>query len=165
MKERITVRLLLLDRAGRILLMKIDDSAIYGPAGGLILPSPRWITLGGGLEVGETIVEAASREAFEESGITGITIGPAVWYLEEIGMLRGEPGLYKETFVVAHAPSCETSTVNWTSQEKEIVRELRWWGMEELTATNEIILPRSISHRLPDIIAGNYPAVPEVIEF
>ena len=162
MNERINVRLLLLDASNRILLMKIDDAWLFEP-NSLLQASPRWITIGGGMDPGETIEQTAVREGWEETGITNIAIGPAVYYHEEIGMLRGEQGIYKETFVVAHAPSCETDFANWTEQEKAVVKELRWWTLEELQATAEVIWPKWLASRLPDIVAGRYPETIEVI--
>ena len=163
MNERPTVRLLLLDPDKRILLMKIDDAGKYDDDPALMLPSPRWITLGGGIEDGETVEEAASREAWEESGIEGIMIGPAVWTWDCIRLLHGNPGLYKHTFVVAHAPTCETDFANWTEQEKAVVKELRWWTLKELQRTSEAVWPEWLASRLPDIVARRNPRTVEII--
>jgi 8-oxo-dGTP pyrophosphatase MutT (NUDIX family) len=138
-KERITVRLLLLDRAGRILLMKIHDPAITAADGG---PSrPCWITTGGGVEAGESILEAAAREALEESGIPGVTIGEAVQYIEQVIVVHGEPVLFKETYVLAHAPDAALHRTGWTDLERQVVKNMRWWTLEELQSTEEVVFP------------------------
>ncbi len=151
MNERITCRLILLDPDNRILLMKIRGE--WGNDTG----KPIWITLGGGLEEGESVMDAAIREAWEESGIEDIEIGPAVAYIETMGWLNKQPCLFRETFVAAHAPTAETRQDNWTEIERKVVAELRWWTLDELRATDEIVLPTMLVDLLPDVIAGRYP--------
>ena len=63
--RRSTARVLPIDREGRALLQL---------SRGLLGGDRRWLTIGGGLEPGETLAEAAAREMREE---TGITVEPA----------------------------------------------------------------------------------------
>lgn len=61
--ERVSTiaRIVLLDEVGRVLLFRIVDPLEY--------KLPVWITPGGGIEVGETMSQAASRELNEETGL------------------------------------------------------------------------------------------------
>ena len=58
------VTVILLDEQGRWLLQRRSDSGLWG------LP-------GGGVEPGETFLEAAARELEEETGLTGVALTPA----------------------------------------------------------------------------------------
>jgi 8-oxo-dGTP pyrophosphatase MutT (NUDIX family) len=68
---RPAARVLLLDPLGRVLLLRVERP--YG------LPYAAWLTPGGGLEPGESHEEAALRELREETGISGVELGPWVW--------------------------------------------------------------------------------------
>src|ERR1700741_4782643 len=58
---RQAARVLLLDAAGRVLLLRGFDPA---------MPAHRyWFTVGGGLDDGESMLDAAARELFEETGL------------------------------------------------------------------------------------------------
>ncbi len=56
-----TVSVLLVDRAGRVLLQQRDARPAVAPL--------KWTTLGGGIEGNETPEEAARREVMEEAGL------------------------------------------------------------------------------------------------
>jgi TDG/mug DNA glycosylase family protein len=66
--ERQTVRGLVRDREGRVLLLRYGDD--YGGW---------WITPGGGREQGESDEETLRRELDEEIGLVGFDLGPLLW--------------------------------------------------------------------------------------
>ena len=95
-RERRAARVLLFDPDQRLLLMK-----------GRLASAPQapgeWFTVGGGIEPGETVQEAARREVAEEAGFADAVVGPVVWRRE--GRLALQPGallLVREQYVVAH---------------------------------------------------------------
>jgi len=61
-----TSLILLVDRDGALLLQLRDEHAVLGPN--------QWGLPGGGVESGETPVEAAHRELFEETGLEGVSL-------------------------------------------------------------------------------------------
>lgn len=157
MIERIAARVLLLGPTGRLLLLRCE--------GGPVAEGARrfWMNVGGGLEPGEDLLTAARREVAEETGLIEVTFGPGVWYSEQVLTLNGAPTLFKETFVVAHAGSEDLDPAGWTDLEREMIRDWRWWSVDEIAASDETIYPAGLAELLPDVIAGRYPAAPLVI--
>ncbi|HEX7759883.1 MAG TPA: NUDIX domain-containing protein [Caulobacteraceae bacterium] len=159
MRERVTARVILLDPQRRILLMKGRlPSDPDGPGA--------WFTVGGGVEAGETILEAAAREIVEETGFLDAVLGPVVWYGEGTYHDRKRrPFVVKESYVVAHSAGGETSRDGWQPLEHELVDDIRWWTLEELIACAEDVYPLDLAKMLPDILEGRYPAEPLPIRF
>src|SRR5262245_51033119 len=65
-----------------------------------------WITVGGGLDDGESYEEAALRELQEETGIDDVELGPCVWTYEHVILdWMGRDVLMQERFYVVRATS------------------------------------------------------------
>ncbi len=139
MEIREKVRILLLNPMGNILLMRIEDPSFTGPD--TRGATSWWITIGGGIEAGETIAEAARREAHEETGVSDIEIGPQLDYREVVFQIDGEPVLFKETYIAATTGSWEHDYSGWTEEERLTVRDMRWWSLQDIRHTDEIVLP------------------------
>ena len=154
MRERITVRVLLFDPQDRLLLMKGRFPDRPDHPGG-------WFTVGGGAELGETLVDCARREVAEESGFTDIELGPAVWLRQGTGGLAsGEVVIFKETYVVARCAGGEPSRAGWEDHEHDLVDDMRWWGLDELAACEDLVFPERFVELAAEIIAGRYPDPP-----
>lgn len=149
--DRITARVLLLDPERRLLLARYKDFA--NPSG-----PPFWATIGGEVEPGESIEAGARREIAEETGITGVTLGPIVWYGEWVLTdFEGRTRRFKESFIVAQTQATALSRAGWTPFERDMMLDARWWTHAEIAASMEIIYPRGLASLLPPILRGEYP--------
>jgi 8-oxo-dGTP pyrophosphatase MutT (NUDIX family) len=149
---------LLLDPGGRLLL--------------LCYRSPRttkrwWITVGGGLDPGETFERCALRELREETGVEGAELGPCVWTYEHVIVdLQGRDVLMRERFYVVRAPSAHVDTSGWDEVEREVLIEHRWWSQDELVAAgrsfgpDEELAPPRLPALIGPILRGEYPDPP-----
>jgi 8-oxo-dGTP pyrophosphatase MutT (NUDIX family) len=152
-RERETVRILLIAPSGRILLIRYEDPRIaYSPI--------FWSTPGGGVDPGESLGEALRRELLEETGMTDVRWGPEVWYGEPVVNISGERVQFRDHYFVAHGASETLRNDGWTDLERSVIREMRWWAPEDLRGAQEVIYPREIADLLPDVIAGRYPSAP-----
>jgi 8-oxo-dGTP pyrophosphatase MutT (NUDIX family) len=162
MKERKTARVVLIDEHQRILLMKINAVGV-GAAGEANAPRLMWVTLGGRIEEGENVLEAARREIEEETGLLNVEVGPPVFYGEQVLEVRGEPVHFKETFVLARTRTGALSDAGWSDEERKVVVDLRWFTRDELKTTTDIIKPPRLAEYVDGIITGSGPATVRTI--
>jgi 8-oxo-dGTP pyrophosphatase MutT (NUDIX family) len=151
MRERRTARVLLLDPANRLLLLKGRLPSDPGaPA--------MWFTVGGGVEPGETLEAAARREILEETGFVVAEIGEVLWRTEELFKDRkGRPILIRAAFMAARCPGGLPSREGWDALEREFVDDIRWWSLDALLATEEPVYPPDLPSKLATIIDGSWP--------
>ena len=157
MRERLTARVLLLDPDGRILLMK---GRLPGRPDGPAF----WYSIGGGVEDGETLAQAAAREIVEETGLTDAVLGPIVWRDEVIlHDVDGEQRLFRQYYVVARTAGGAPSREGWLPHEHRLTDDMRWWTLGELQLTDDTVFPEGMAVLLADVLAGRIAAEPLLI--
>lgn len=135
--HRLTSRVLLFDREGRILLFLTTAPDTSGVA--------RWITPGGGVDPGETQHEGAVRELREETGLVIEDLGEPVYthdFVVEWDDADHDTG--HAEFYTATVDAFEPSQVEWTDEERVDVLASRWWGLDELEESGERFEPAEL---------------------
>lgn len=159
MKQRKSARAILLNEQEQVLLVRHEDA----------LPADRsrpevlgyWATPGGGIEDGESAVEALRRELREELGLADVAIGRRVGVREVQLDLPGVGSvLSHETYYVCRVS--ETPVLNWDGLsvwERRVCRAIRWWSQSEFADTNEILRPVA----LPELVERAFQVDPEPV--
>lgn len=157
---RKAVRVLLLNDSNELLLMCVQDFDIRTQEG--IMNKRFWCTLGGAIDAGESIEQAALRELYEEAGLAAedIDLGPVVWHSAVDLMLKGKLTRLDESFIVARTKQNNVALLLPTEDEKEVVKKLRWFSLEDIKECSDVIFPLALADYLPDVIAGSYPESP-----
>jgi 8-oxo-dGTP pyrophosphatase MutT (NUDIX family) len=146
---RRAVRVVLLDECDRILLVRFEDRA---------RGAQWWAAPGGGVEAGETDEEAARRELWEETGLREVVLGPWIWnrrHVFDVGPRRYDQ---RERYLMARVDAFVPAVTALDDGEERYLRELRWWGLDELRRTSDELPPRRLTLLLARLIAEGPPA-------
>ncbi|MCM4081563.1 NUDIX domain-containing protein [Paractinoplanes hotanensis] len=152
MRLRHSVRGLVVDPDDRLLLYAT-------PLGDATL----WVPPGGGIEQGETLLEALRRELSEEAGLVLTGMPPHVWHRESIGVshyLPGFDGAINDYYLVRLPAFTAQGTLTPDQLAAENVGEFRWWRLPEIAESADIFSPRELLTLLPPLLAGDLPASP-----
>jgi 8-oxo-dGTP pyrophosphatase MutT (NUDIX family) len=136
----------LLSPADRLLLLNFDDGRYCG-----------WCTVGGGVDEGESLIEAARRELLEETGHADADFGPVVWRRWHDMIVAGEERRLVEHYFLVRVAHEDLSDHGWTEEERRVVKAMRWWSVEEITASEEPIFPGGLAEHLARLLAGEIP--------
>ena len=144
LRIREAVRALVIDPEQRVLLVRFEFPT-----------ATRWALPGGGLEFGETHVDALHRELREEVGLVDAEIGPQIWHrLHIVPFLNGEfDGQRERIFLIRARPFEPVPQLTWEQMNAEFVHELRWWTTAEIAASDVHFVPNDLHTLLDDTAA------------
>lgn len=136
---RSAARVLLIDGRDRLLLFRGRDP------GRPDVPA-YWFTVGGGLDPGESPVQGALREMYEETGLrlsAEDLVGPVA---EEVAEFPFEGRTYRQSqvFFVARVETCEVDTSAFAEVEVRTIDSHRWWSAAELDGADEVYYPQDL---------------------
>jgi 8-oxo-dGTP pyrophosphatase MutT (NUDIX family) len=149
--EREAVRVVVRDSQDRILLFHTHEVSV--PELGTW-----WELPGGGIEVGESHVEAAVRELHEETGIrvAPSEVGSPTW--RRVGVFRHRDTRHLQHEVVVQIrldrPGPVIDETGRTDYEQEDYFGYRWWPSGEVVGSDERFYPRSLPALLGRFFAG-----------
>ncbi|MEU8655139.1 NUDIX hydrolase [Actinoplanes philippinensis] len=137
--DRRAGRVLLVDLAGRVLLLHGGDPARPG--------LHWWFTPGGGLDEGETTVDAACRELFEETGlrVAPARLGEPVRHEVTEFSYDGRQYRQEQDFFLLRVPDWQVDTAGMDEEERLTITEHRWWSAAEIEASHEEIYPADLA--------------------
>ena len=150
--ERDVIRLIVLDADDRLLLLHTHDPT-YPELG------EWWELPGGGIEPGETDVEAAARELREETGIVveASHVEPPLWRRTATFRYRGQRLVNHESVAVVRlsiaAPAISGSQREGFEDEDYFAHG--WWSVEEVAVSGERFYPGQLASHLPRVLAGH----------
>jgi ADP-ribose pyrophosphatase YjhB (NUDIX family) len=136
---RSAARLVLLDASRRMLLFRHSDG--HG--------REFWATPGGGLEPGETMEQAARREAAEELGASHVDLRP-LWTGHSDFQFANRTISQTETFFLVTSHSEILGPEVNDVHRLEGITSVRWWSLDEIETSEEPIFPSDLSSQVRD---------------
>lgn len=157
---RESVRVVLLNDSNQLLLMCMDDPGIRSV--GEEYKGRFWMPIGGQREGNESVLETATREVFEETGIVSgdIDFGPVVWTEELDLVMPGGPMHIRQQYIAARTKQKSITLANLAGDEPQVVKGLAWFSLQEILESRETIYPVALRAHLPAIVAGAHPNEP-----
>jgi 8-oxo-dGTP pyrophosphatase MutT (NUDIX family) len=153
--ERSSVRVVLLDDGGRVLLFRTIDPTM--PETG-----EWWELPGGGVEAGEGVVDTAVREVAEETGfeLARSGIGAPTWRRDSTYVRRHRRTWQHEVVVTAHVAGVAPVPAREGRTEEELEEYVghRWWTVADVVAAGGGV--RFFPSRLPDLLEDFLAGVP-----
>jgi 8-oxo-dGTP pyrophosphatase MutT (NUDIX family) len=152
--ERDAARVLLLDPDGRTLLVA------HRPAPDRTV----WTAPGGGLDPGESHLDAARRELAEEIGITP-AIGPWIWSRSATFTFRGVWLHQVERWFLARVEDAASVDPAHVPLHDLATDGVRWWTVEDLArlggdSGDEALAPRALAEHLHRLLTDGPPPAP-----
>lgn len=145
--RRVCAKVLLVDEQGRTLLFSGIDRTKPDVA-------PWWFAVGGEVEPKEALAEAAIRETEEETGLTIDDPGPVVFTRSFTYDFEGNEYDQEESFFLVHVKAFTPTPAAWTATESATIQGSRWWSIEELRSTNDVVFPENLAEQLDRLLTG-----------
>jgi 8-oxo-dGTP pyrophosphatase MutT (NUDIX family) len=140
--DRVAARLLIRAPTGRVLMLRLAPS----------FRTPFWVTPGGGIDDGETVLDAAARELYEEVGRRDLPIGPRIsisdvvftwedWFVRQ----------HEHTFLVDAPDEFEAEVLH---PDEEPIVGTAWFSADELRRHPDDVYPEGVIE-LIESLAGD----------
>jgi len=140
--SRPSARIICLDDQGRILLLRLRD-----PFDG----STKWEPPGGGIEAGESPLQAARRELIEETGLPGDLIEPRPVEIARAFHWNGRDHEHMEWFYLARIPKIDARPAELQADEGDNFLGYQWFSLEEIRSSPERIEPFQLLEIVADL--------------
>lgn len=162
MRVRESARGIVFNTQGQVLLLECEDAVPVDPRNPDVLRY--WVTPGGGLEENESFETALARELWEETGLTDVEIATCVWTRElefnlpDLGLVR----CHERCFLcrTERDVNLDVAQTQMTDSERNIIKETRWWSLDELVASSEIFRPEGFVELVRRLVRDGAPVPP-----
>ncbi|GAA2637020.1 NUDIX hydrolase [Paractinoplanes durhamensis] len=154
--RRRSARVILLDSSQRVLLLKFFfDSADIQQGHG-------WVTPGGGVTENEPLPDAAARELHEEIGlrVRPDALGRPIAYTTGYADLGWANGRFRDDFFLHRVSAHHVDTAGMEALERSHHAGHRWWSLDELTGTSDIVYPFGLAPLLQQVVTAGIPPQP-----
>lgn len=148
---RTSARVVLLDEQDRVLLMRGNDPKTPDVS--------FWFTIGGGVEPGESLRDAAVRELYDETGHTAdpASLHGPIWRRVAVFPFDGELIRAEELFFVLRVRTYEPQAQNLTEIERRSITGNKWCTPADivaLDASGETVYPYHLESLLTEAAAA-----------
>lgn len=148
---RLAVKLLLLDSTDRLLLIHARDKVTRDEC---------WYPVGGGVEPGESLQEAAQREAYEETGLSSLPTGHPVWRRDHTYHFNDQTMAVHEEWLLHRIDNFDPVPAELTDHESQTIIGFRWWDLSELSTTAATVFPPQLGAITQELLADELPSEP-----
>lgn len=153
MRLRQSVRALILDPQEHVLLVRFHWE-------GLDMVDGFWASPGGGIEPGETRLDAIRRELREETGLVVDTLGPEVWTKTAVFPMAEWDGQVDHIHLYRTRRFDPSPAMTPAQLAAENVREIRWWSPADLATPDVTFSPRALPELMDRLRRGGVPGTP-----
>lgn len=144
---RRAARVIVLDEADRVLLLRIDDH-------GRIF----WATPGGSLEEGESEEAAARREVAEELGVDNLVLTPPLARRTKDHLVGTTERRQVETYYLARVHAGQIDAAVGTQTDN--IQARHWWHLPEIISSSEPVYPVGLADLVETYLKEGAPASP-----
>jgi 8-oxo-dGTP diphosphatase len=150
---RESVRALILDDEDHVLLVRFWWDGVE-PADGF------WANPGGGIEPGESRLDALQRELREETGLVVDALGPEVWTKTALFPISRWDGQVDHIHLFRTERFAPTPVMSREELTAEGLHQIRWWSPDELSEVGATFAPRGLPSLLDRLRTDGVPATP-----
>ncbi|AFU03734.1 putative hydrolase, nudix family protein [Nocardia brasiliensis ATCC 700358] len=148
---RTTARIVLFDENDRTLLMRGNDPKTPDTS--------FWFTVGGGVEPGESLRDAAVRELYEETGHRADpeSLRGPIWRRVAVFPFDGDLIRSEELFFALRVPGYEPQATNLTAIERRSITGNKWCTVADIVAldrSGETVYPYNLDELLAEAAAA-----------
>jgi 8-oxo-dGTP pyrophosphatase MutT (NUDIX family) len=159
---RPSARALITDPDDRVLLLRVRDAVALNAADPV---TDYWITVGGGVEPGETFETALVREIYEETGHVIDDPGPCIWrrrrsVTDAAGITRDSD----ERYFWCPVSSAELTRDNLTQYERTYIQDFRWWALDDPDLRRIRIFPEDFVDAAGSVLRTGRPTAAQWLQ-